>query len=362
MAFNVEVLSFSDWATAWSEPAAADVRGACLFQSPSYISIWLDTIGRARRTTPVFLRVDTDDARRVMLLALGLERQNGIKTLTFLDGGVVDYTGPVRLGPAAGAIDADGARVLWAALCDALPSFDVAVLEKMPLVVEGVPNPFRHLAQEAWPSGWAMQLSGGFDDYRRDSNYAATNRRKRRQLQHEVGPVSFEVARDPPTARRFLATMVAQKARKYPGSFQHPGYDDYFPQLTDREDLGGSVHVSALMAGDNIVASHWGLVCGDTFYYMMPAYDTGTVSRFFPGRLLLEDLIGWCYENGIRSFDFGHGDEAYKPQWGARRRPLLWFETSGSLVGRAAVAALTLRRSRTGKRLERVVRRLAHAG
>lgn len=354
MAFKVEVLSFSDWATAWAEPAAAEAGAACIFQSPSYIAFWLDTIGRARRTEPVFVKVDTADGGRVMLLALGLERRFGLKVLTFLDGGVVDYAGPVRLGAAAGAVDAARISPLWAALCEALPPFDLADLDKMPPEVEGTPNPLRHWGRDSSPSGWALALDGAFDDFQRGLNpYAADSRRKRRRLQ-DLGPVSFEVAREPVVARRFFEAMVAQKTRRYLETagrdyFETPGWRAYFSQMAAREDLGGRVHLSALTVGDRIVATHWGLVSEDTFYWLMPTYEAGPVSRLSPGRLLMEELISWCYDHGVRSFDFGHGDEDYKTMLGAGRRPLLRLEVANSLAGRATLRA---KRSRAAKAVE----------
>lgn len=360
MAFRVEVLSFAAWTAAWSDPAAASGRAASPFQSPTYLAAWLDTIGRARGTRPVFVRVDAADGRRVMLLALGIERRRGLKVLGFLDGGVVDYAAPVRLGPAAREVDAARARALWAALCAALPAFDVAVLDKMPAEVEGVANPLAPLAAETAPSGWAIELTGGFEDFQRGHNpYTVDSRRKRRRLQ-DLGPLAFTVAEDAASAGRFLEAMIAQKTRKYLDTlgvdgFDAPGYRDYFAGLTARPELDGMVHLSALTLGDRVLAAHWGLVSDDAFYYLMPAYEPGPLARYSPGRLLMEDLVAWCYARGVRRFDFGHGDDGYKTVFRAARRKLLRLEAPGSPAGRAALA---LRRSPAARKLEALARTL----
>jgi CelD/BcsL family acetyltransferase involved in cellulose biosynthesis len=351
MEFLFENLSYSQWAGAWADPGGGDPGAACLFQSPAYLSLWLDTMGQARRTQPVFVKVDAGDGRRVMLLALGLERRYGLRILTFLDGGVVDYAGPVRLGPAAGEIDWEGAQALWAALREALPAFDIADLDKMPAEIEGAPNPLRWLAGASSESGWALPLEGAHDDYQRGLNpYAVDSRRKRRRLQ-DLGPVSFEIAREPLVARRFYDAMVEQKTRRYLETagkdyFQTPGWSAYFSQVAAREDFGPQAHLSALKVGDRIVATHLGMVSGDTFYWLMPTYEAGPVAKLSPGRLLMEELIGWCYGAGIRSFDFGHGDEDYKAKMGGRQRTLLRLLRGDSLAGRAALKAVRSKASR----------------
>ena len=47
----------------------------------------------------------------------------------------------------------------------------------------------------------------------------------------------------------------------------------------------------------------------------MPSHDGENFKNFSPGRLLLENLIKWSIEKGIRVFDFTIGDEDYKKVW-----------------------------------------------
>ena len=53
----------------------------------------------------------------------------------------------------------------------------------------------------------------------------------------------------------------------------------------------------------------------DTFYYLMPTYESGEWGKYSPGRLLLLELIKWSINSGLKYFDFTVGGEAYKKNW-----------------------------------------------
>ena len=89
-------------------------------------------------------------------------------------------------------------------------------------------------------------------------------------------------------------------------------------------DLGytGKIHCSVLLLEKKVIASHWGILSKNTFYYLMPAYERGEWSKYSPGKLLLENLMIWCCKNNIEIFDFTGGDEAYKKIWANDSFPL----------------------------------------
>lgn len=75
------------------------------------------------------------------------------------------------------------------------------------------------------------------------------------------------------------------------------------------------INCSTLTLNNEVIALHWGVTEGDTFFYLMPAYNTLKWSKFSPGKLLLEDLLEWSNKNQFSSFDFTGGEEAYKKIW-----------------------------------------------
>ena len=312
-----------------------------VFQCADVLEVWLDTIGRARRTQAVFAEVTDGAGRPAMLLPLGIERSGGVRVLGFLDGSIADYTQPV-LYPVAAALDATGMKRLWRRLRSALPHFDVALFDKMPGETGGLRNPLMHLRAVAMPeSGHAMHLPETSAALEARMPAPKNHLRLMRKLNRE-SDVALEVARDPEQADAILSHMIENKARKFaetrvPG-FELPGKLDFYRETT-RRLLNGPVHLSAIRIDGTVVASHWGLVMGDRFLFLMPAYTDGPWRKYAPGRMLNEGLIRRSHADGLAWCDFGIGDEAYKDEYCETLIPLYAATVPVTLRGRAFVAA-----------------------
>ena len=66
---------------------------------------------------------------------------------------------------------------------------------------------------------------------------------------------------------------------------------------------------------DEIVATHWGAVYQNRFYYLMPTITNGPLRSYSPGRLLLEDLVEWSIAQRLSLFDVTIGGAEYKRDW-----------------------------------------------
>jgi CelD/BcsL family acetyltransferase involved in cellulose biosynthesis len=275
----------------------------------------------------------------VMLVPLGIESRHGLRMLLFLDRGVCDYNAPITFCP----IDPEGMRLIWVAICEAAPSFDVALLEKIPRFVEGIENPFWLLAKEQWPvPGYELSLKAGEDVLREASSYA-DNRRQRKRLA-EIAALEFSIARSTDDIARVFEPFVRQKSRKYEemgteNGLLIPHIRAYYERLAASSSETAGIQLSCLSVGDEIVATHWGMVTAKRFYYLMPAFEAGKWRRYSPGRLLMEELIKWSIANGIEAFDLGIGDEDYKAQWGAKPIALAGGKFPKTLLGRVYCAA-----------------------
>ncbi|GJE53819.1 GNAT family N-acetyltransferase [Methylobacterium thuringiense] len=346
--------AFPDW-------PRSDRQGSArchVFQCADILEVWLDTIGAARRIRALFVGVSDAAGQTVMLLPLGIERIRGVRVLGFLDGTVVDYSQPVLFAPASN-LDADAMKRLWQDIRAALPGFDVAVFDKMPTEVGGQANPLMHLDVVQMPeSGHVMSLPVGQEDLEKRIPVSKRHVRYMRQLAKDQA-VALEVADSPEQGRQFLDDMIENKTRKFhetrvPG-FEIPGKRAFYDEATRRLANLSPIHLSAVRAGDTVVASHWGLVYEDRFYFLMTAYAGGEWRKFSPGRILNDELIRWCHTHGYRWFDFGIGDEVYKYEYCDVVVPLHIAVIPVSLRGRLYVltgALLTrLRASRLWQRL-----------
>jgi CelD/BcsL family acetyltransferase involved in cellulose biosynthesis len=314
-----------------------------VFQCADVLEVWLKTIGAARGVDPYFVVVTDERGEPRFAVALGIERRFGVRVLTFLDGGVSDYNAPVVFANGTAARPYP-LRQLIERLRGVLPPFDLVMFEKMPADVLGLPNPLVRPGMEGHtPSGHVTTLAGTWVDAAKRLPRGQDSRRKRRKLE-AMGKLAFVVADGAASRERLLDAMIRQKTRRYIETrgwdgFDRPGYRDYFRQMTERLGPPGIVHLSALTLGDQVVAAHWGMVCGMRLYSLMPSFEAEW-SRFSPGRLLLEHLFEWSYARGIACFDFGIGDEAYKFEFRDGVLPLYRAVIPVTMAGSAYVFAL----------------------
>ena len=183
-----------------------------------------------------------------------------------------------------------------------------------------------------------MDLSQGFNAYEagrlRGSNELRETARKGRQLAKEVGPLRFEfLAKD----GRLLSQLLEWKSQQYVST----GVTDVFSfpwtvALLDRllseqgEAFGGVL--SALYAGDELAAVHFGLRSHGRLHWWFPAYSRA-LSRFSPGNVLLLEHARQAESIGVRRIDLGKVCE-----WKSR------FMSGGDPVAEGSVDLRPLRR------------------
>jgi len=312
----------NEFAAVWPT-LAAPRPSAHVFQTREFLEIWLKTIGAARKVKPCFVSI-TDDAGLHLLAPLGIEVRRGARVLTFLDGGVSDYNAPIVLSAPNGC---PPAQTLWQDIFAAVGPIDAAVFEKMPYIVGGAANPLcGSTAKATPPSAYTLPLMGDWTSYEGTRLHRAKDSRRKRRRLAEAGPVRFVIAETKAEVGRLYTAFIQQKARRYiekngVDGFDRPGYRRYFEMMTERLHPA-HVHLSALEVNGELLATHWGLTYGKRFYCLMLAFADSPLAQYSPARLLVEDLIAWCYARGFETFDFGVGDTPWKTLLGAEVAPL----------------------------------------
>ncbi|MEO1078962.1 MAG: GNAT family N-acetyltransferase [Pseudomonadota bacterium] len=186
-----------------------------------------------------------------------------------------------------------------------------------------------------------MDFPEGFDAYCRARKRAGSRSveqalRKERKLARELGPLRLEFASDSSQVfDQLCAWKSAQRVRtRSPDVLQH----DWARRLLDRlwrsEQTSCKAVLSALYAGDQLLAAHLGLVDQRTLHWWIPAY-TGEFGQYSPGLVMLLGLARSAAERGYTRIDLGPGSERYK----------LSVKTGSYALHRGAVDANPLRRA-----------------
>ncbi len=213
-----------------------------------------------------------------------------------------------------------------------------------------------------------VDVSGGFAAYVAARQQAGSQnvpelRRKERKLTKALGPVRFEAdTADPAVFRQTLAWKSAQyRASRLPDVFAtQPWTRELLSGIQQQRAHGFAGIVSALYAGDRLIAGHVGMRSARVWHYWFPAHDP-EIGAFSPGSLLLLRMIEHAPEIGMMRLDLGKGEARYKSRFMNGEVALIegWLERDSAVT----TYRRTVRRVYHWARLTppaRALRRLRH--
>jgi CelD/BcsL family acetyltransferase involved in cellulose biosynthesis len=329
----------ADFGELWPRTDRCGSAHCYAFQCADILEVWCDTIGRARGTQPLFVAVSDGTGRPILLLPLGTERHRGIRILSFLDGGVSDYNAPILLEPIR-TWERQTLERFWQDLIIALPTFDIAIFDKMPTDICGAPNPFIGLASgPSNESGHFVKINRSWEEYAaKQLPFKRESSIQRRRLS-KLGKVVFTVAETSADRQRILEAMIRQKSQRYMETWgvdglDRPGYRQYYSSMVERFTWPGPLLVAALEVDGKILSTNWGFISNGRFIGIVMSFEGGEWRKFSPGRVLLEELLKWIFTNGISVFDFGIGDESYKVAYTDETLPLYQGTIPVTAVGK----------------------------
>ena len=164
-----------------------------------------------------------------------------------------------------------------------------------------------------------VNLARGFQSWKADlqghgSEQLKQLARKERKLERECGSVRFEFRSMDPDV---LQTLIRWKRDQYLRTREVDIFSyDWTGRLLMRllsspQDSALQPVLSAMYAGNKLVAAHYGLMSDTVCHWWFPVYDP-EYGKYSPGKLLLCRILEESAREGIVRFDFGAGDESYK--------------------------------------------------
>ncbi|MBX9930357.1 MAG: GNAT family N-acetyltransferase [Methylobacterium sp.] len=325
-----EVAIATDWAAARIGWAAALADGrATPFQRLVVMEAWFEAMAAQPGIEPLIVTIrDAATGAAAASLALVRTTSGQVRTIGFADLGLIDYNAPI-LGPAAPQ-DRTGAASLWQALRRALPSADVIELRKMPATIGGQPNPFALL--DALPCALSGNVVHTGDDW--ESYHRTLRKTVRKELERSWRvftrhpEATFKPVSDPAERRRVLAAIEEQQPLRMQATgksyvLDAPSAANFYRNLVDAPEDDQTVTLTALMAGDEVVAALLGLRDAQDYIMVRISNAEGEWSNASPGKLIIDRSMAYLHERGYRAFDFSIGDYDYKRRFGVEPTPLV---------------------------------------
>jgi CelD/BcsL family acetyltransferase involved in cellulose biosynthesis len=361
--YRVEL--FDDWTQAiarWTE-----ARAATPFQDFRWVGAWY---GAFTEVEPVIAVItDARTLEQVVLLPLVRRTRRGVRIIEFADLDLTDYNAPL-LGPAAPR-DAAGARAMWQELIAALTRMqggaDLIRLRKLPCDLDGLPNPLALLEAtfRSAVNGNLVTTGEDFDAWRHSLGRNARKGFLKSWRVFTRDPrAQFSIVTDPEEASRVMAAMEVQQGARMQAlglsySLNDQAYAAFYRDLVAANLRTGYAVLTALTVGEQVVATLLGIRNGSR-YVMVRFSNAGEKwASCSPGLLVIERTMEALHADGLRSFDFGTGNYAYKRKFGVTQLPLL--NITRALSWRGKPLALRDRIVREVRRFPRLAARISRA-
>jgi len=327
--FGVEFVS--DWkqaAARWD-----DTRVSTPFQDRCWFDAWYAAFASFPHLEPLIAIIsNAATSEHVALLPLVRRVQNGVRIVEFADLNLTDYNAPIVT--AAAPRDAKTAGLLWRDLKAALRRLpggtDLIRLRKMPIDLAGRPNPLALLDGAALCplNGNVVTIGDDFDAYLRSLERSVRKNLARSWRVFAREPTAgLHIVTEQGQAQHVLSTMEIQQGARMRALGLNFILDEeasaaFYHNLVGTGLGRGYAVLSALMSGEEVVATLLGIRCGSR-YVMLRSSNAGEKwSNCSPGRLIIERTMAALHHDGVRSFDFSIGNYAYKRRFGVVAIPL----------------------------------------
>ncbi len=314
------------------------------FQGQAWLTQWQATFGALPGVELLLVEVrEADTGALAYALPLIRRRYRGLMRIEFADCGVTDYNLPL-LGPAV-PVGAIACRAAWEAISDILPAADILVFDKMPPTIAGMANPLI----EALPCAQGRDIGSYVemgDDYAAWLHSLGKHYRKEfarfwRVFTRAEGARFVRATTDSEATRILHWIEERQSARARSMGLEQddfrldqPEFRRFYRELAQDGVAKGNVVITALMAGDEIVAGLFGIAEAGQYAMVRIAIADGEEwANCSPGRLVIERSIAEMHATGYRWFDFTTGDYAYKRTFRTVHVPLNEVTLARSIRG-----------------------------
>jgi CelD/BcsL family acetyltransferase involved in cellulose biosynthesis len=326
------------------------------YQRFDFLAAWQRQVGTREGIRPFIVIAYDREHAPLLLLPLGVKRENGARVAKFLGGKHATFNMALwRRDFAATAIKADLDALI--STIGAHAQADVLALTQQPRRWTDLPNPFALLPSQVSANDCPLlTMAPGAPPASRVSNsFRRRLKGKERKLQSLPG-YGYRLATSDADIKRLLDWFFTVKpqrmaAQQLPNVFADPGIEDFIRDACMAKLKGGghAIDIHALQCDDEVIAIFAGVADGHRFSMMFNTYTLSGNAKYSPGLILMRDIIDHYAERGTVSLDLGIGSDDYKRLFCKDDEPI--FDSFVPLTLRGKVAAASLSAFTRAKRL-----------
>jgi len=318
------------------------------YQRFDLLEAWQRQVGTREGISPFIVIACDRDRQPLLLLPLGVSRENCARVAKFLGGKHATFNMALWDRDFAGRATKADLDALMSGI-QAHRQADVLALTQQPRRWLDQPNPFALLPNQVSANDCPLlTLTPGGPPVSRISNsFRRRLKGKERKLQTLPG-YGYRLATSDADIKHLLDwffTIKPQRmaAQKLPNVFADPGVEDFIRDACTAKLAGGghAIDIHALECDDEVIAIFAGVADGQRFSMMFNTYTLSGNSKYSPGLILMRDIIDHYAERGFTSLDLGIGSDEYKRLFCKDDEPIFDSFVPLSLRGKVAAAGLS---------------------
>jgi CelD/BcsL family acetyltransferase involved in cellulose biosynthesis len=318
------------------------------YQRFDLLEAWQRQVGEREGIRPFIVIAYDRDRQPLLLLPLGVGRENGARVAKFLGGKHATFNMALWDKDFAGRATKADLDMLMSGI-RAHKQVDVLALTQQPQRWMDQPNPFALLPSQISANDCPLlTMAPDAPPASRISNsFRRRLKGKERKLQTLSG-YGYRLAATDADIKHLLDwffTIKPQRmaAQQLPNVFADPGVEDFIRDACGAKLAGGghAIDIHALECDDEVIAIFAGVADGHRFSMMFNTYTLSGSSKYSPGLILMRDIIDHYAERGFTSLDLGIGSDDYKRLFCKDDEPIFDSFVPLSLRGRIAAAGLS---------------------
>lgn len=286
------------------------------YQTYSFCRSWLETKAR-RKPVPCAVLVSDNLGVPLLFLPLAIERRRKFCIANFMGGTHMNFGAPMfrsglKLSPRA-------MQEIFSRLAE-MAGINIYFLDKIPSLWCGETNPLSLLpSRTAYDKAYFHPLQHDAAATLKSMRSASHRKQLRAKLRKlmETGPTEISEAQHPGERGRALEIFFKQKSHWCRSEGKRDVFETKDTQAFIRALLltPGAVRIFTLYYKNEIHAVFLGLQRLDQFCGWASSYRSDALTAYSPGDILLQHVINVLCHEGVKHFDLGSGDAAYKKRW-----------------------------------------------
>ena len=331
MNYNLEI--YNDFGNTlekiWDEFEKNSVNNC--FQNYYWLKNWYSNLDNNKniRIENILVR---KDGNLIMILPMCINEYGGVKYLKWQGGNRADYMSGLYCDNFK--IEKDEFFYLWNLIKSKISLFDIIYFERQPKFIGPVLNPFvDHLNTEKDFFSSSIILEKSYDEFSNKNlkkKFIDDTRRRINSLKKR-GNVEFKIydTADGEEKKKITKKIIEQKIQRIRELKQINNFNEaakkFYIYFENEKFKNGQLQISSLNLNEQSISFHWGVKYKKRFYHLVPTTPITEYMKFSPGRILLQYLVKWSIDAGLKELDFTIGDESYKKDWYNNKNTLFCY-------------------------------------